>query len=153
MFHILLGIHIFSGVVCLLTGLLAGMAKKKKGLHTIVGEIYHGSFLFVFLSAVIMSILHWSESAYLFYIALFSYGLALFGYVAAKRKKKGWIRWHISGMCGSYIGITTATIVVNIPHIPVLKDLPSLIFWFLPTVVGSPIIYVIGKKYRPRKKK
>lgn len=94
-----------------------------------------------------MSIVNWSESAYLFYIALFSYGLALLGYLARKVKWNNWMRAHIGGMLGSYIGIVTATLVVNVDKIPVLNELPILLFWFLPTIIGTPIITMISKKY------
>ncbi len=88
MFSLFLVLHIVAGALCLIVGLVAGLAKKKKGLHTIVGEVYHGSYVVVFVTALIMSIWHWGESAYLFYIALFSYGLALTGYIAGKIKNK-----------------------------------------------------------------
>ncbi len=149
-FKTLLIIHILTGIICLITGLCAGFSKKKKGRHTIFGEIYHGSFVLVFITAIAMSILHWEESAYLFYIAIFSYSLALLGYLAAKRRWKNWIGTHIGGMLGSYIGIVTATLVVNATDIPFLNELPILTVWFLPTMIGTPIIFIIGKRYAPR---
>ncbi|WP_036659570.1 hypothetical protein [Paenisporosarcina sp. HGH0030] len=152
LFNLFLMIHIAAGCICLITGLLAGISKKRKGRHTISGEIYHGFFLLVFISTVVMSIMHWKESAYLFYIGIFSYGLALLGYTSAKIRWKNWLRIHIGGMLGSYIGIFTATLVVNIHRIPLLNELPVLIFWFLPTIIGTPIIFKIGKKYRPAKR-
>ncbi len=127
-------------------------AKKKKGKHTVSGEIYHGSYVLVFITALVMSVLHWEESQYLFYIALFSYGLALLGYVAVKKKWKNWLGTHIGGMLGSYIGIVTATLVVNVHRIPILNELPTLTYWFLPTIIGTPLIVIVGQKYRPRKK-
>lgn len=126
-------------------------AKKKQGVHTAAGEIYHFSYVFVFATALIMSILHWEASQYLFYIALFSYGLALFGYMAVKKKWKNWLGAHIGGMLGSYIGIVTATLVVNVQRIPVLNELPILLFWFFPTIIGTPFIFMVGRKYRFKK--
>ncbi|WP_408005332.1 DUF2306 domain-containing protein [Pseudalkalibacillus berkeleyi] len=152
MFQNFLFIHIVAGIICLITGFIAATARKKRGKHTIVGEVYHGSFLIVFITALIMSIWNWSESAYLFYIALFSYGLALLGYLARKMRWKNWLRTHIGGMLGSYIGIVTATLVVNVEKIPVLNELPVLLFWFLPTIIGTPIISMISKKYIGKKK-
>lgn len=98
-----------------------------------------------------MSIIHWQKSQYLFYIALFSYGLALLGYLAVKKKWRNWLSNHIGGMLGSYIGIVTATLVVNIPKIPVINQLPILIYWLVPTIVGTPFIFKAGKKYGPKK--
>ena len=153
MFSLFLVLHIASGALCLIVGLVAGLAKKKKGLHTIVGEVYHGSYVVVFVTALIMSIWHWSESAYLFYIALFSYGLALTGYIAGKLKKKNWLVVHISGMLGSYIGILTATLVVNAHRIPVINEIPDILIWILPTIIGSPLIAMVNAKYVKKRKK
>lgn len=146
-------IHILGGCICLLTGILAGLSKKQKGKHTIFGEIYHASYAIVFLTAVIMAILHWKESSYLFYIAIFSYLLALIGYLAAKFKKRSWLKKHIIGMMGSYIGIVTATLVVNVSKIPILNNLPTLLVWFLPTIIGTPIIVMVRRKYVPKGQK
>jgi len=144
--------HIVSGIVCLVSGIFAMSYKKRRGKHTLAGEIYHGSYVLVFISAVVMSIVHWEESAYLFYIAVFSYALAIMGYLAGKRRWKNWLGTHIGGMLGSYIGIVTATIVVNIPKVPVLNEIPVLIFWFLPTIIGTPFIIMVGQKYKPKKR-
>lgn len=153
MFNVFLYIHITAGCVCLLTGILAGFSKKRRGKHTVFGEVYHGSFVLVFISSVVMSFLHWEESAYLFYIGVFSYSLALLGYVSAKIRWKNWLGSHIGGMLGSYIGIFTATLVVNVSSIPILNEYPVIWFWFLPTIIGTPIIVKIGNKYRPVKRK
>jgi len=146
LFKLFLVIHIVTGVICLITGLLAGFSKKRRGKHTFYGEIYHGSYVLVFITAVVMSILRWSESAYLFYIAIFSYSLALLGYIAAKKRWKNWLGSHIGGMLGSYIGIATATLVVNAKNIPIINNLPILLVWFLPTIIGTPIIIKVGRK-------
>jgi vacuolar-type H+-ATPase subunit I/STV1 len=147
LFKLFLIIHIVTGAICLITGLLAGFSKKRRGKHSFYGEIYHGSYVLVFITAVVMSILHWNESSYLFYIAIFSYSLALLGYIAAKKRWKNWLSSHIGGMLGSYIGIVTATLVVNANSIPIINNLPILLVWFLPTIIGTPIIFKVGRKY------
>ena len=43
-------------------------------------------------------------------------------------------------MGGSYIALVTALLVVGRPRIPVLMDLPPVVAWFLPTLVGTPLI-------------
>src|SRR5699024_4592108 len=101
LFGIFITLHIVFGSVCLIVGLLAAFSKKQRGRHTLFGELYHGSYVIVFISAIVTSIIHWHESAYLFYIALFSYGLALFGYVARKKRVHNWLPKHIAGMVGS----------------------------------------------------
>ncbi|MGD6960130.1 DUF2306 domain-containing protein [Rossellomorea aquimaris] len=151
MFNIFLITHIVTGVICLISGVIAMSSKKKRGKHTYSGEIYHWAYVLVFISAVVMSIVHWQESAYLFYIGIISYALALLGFLSSKIRWKNWLGSHIGGMLGSYIGIVTATIVVNVPKIPVLNELPPLWFWLLPTIIGTPFIFRVGNKYKPRR--
>ena len=127
-------------------------SRKKKGKHTLSGEIYHWSYVLVFITSVVMSIIHWEESASLFYIGVFSYALALIGYLAAKIRWKNWVGFHIRGMLGSYIGIVTATIVVNVPRIPILNELPPILFWLLPTIIGTPFIFRVVNKYKSKNK-
>lgn len=150
LFSTFLIIHIVAGFLCLLIGLIAGFAPKKRGTHTIFGEFYHGFYVIVFITSMILAILHWEQSAYLFYIAIFSYGLALLGYIAVKIKWKNWIFTHISSMLGSYIGIITATLITNAAKIPLVKDVPTLLIWFLPTIIGTPIITLIINKTAKR---
>ncbi|MGD6817967.1 DUF2306 domain-containing protein [Metabacillus sp. 113a] len=151
MFPILLGIHIAAGVICLFTGLIAMLSQKRKGRHTWSGEIYHGAFVIIFLTSITMAVLHWEESAYLFYIGFFSYSFAIIGYLAVKRKWKNWLLYHISGMLGSYIAVITAVLVVNAPKISFLHGVPILFIWFLPTIVGSLLIALVNRKHVRKK--
>ena len=75
------------------------------------------------------------------------------GYLSVKVKWANWLTSHIGGMLGSYIAICTAILVVNIPRIPVLNEWNPLIFWFLPTVIGSPLIFMVGQKYKKKFKR
>ena len=123
-------------------------AVKRRGAHTNLGEVYHWVMLTVCLSATALAILAWERSWAFVPIAGFSYANAFAGYVAAKRRGRGWLRFHIGGMCGSYIALTTALLVVNLgDRLPVV--------WFLPTIVGSPliawVIYEADRGRRPRR--
>jgi len=128
-----LALHIASGTTGLILGPLAMRAPKWRGPHTRLGEAYHWVMLTVCVSAAALAILAWSRIWWFLPIATFSYANALVGYVAAKRRRPGWLRRHIAGMGGSYIALTTALLVVNLG-----QSLP--IVWFLPTIVGSPLI-------------
>lgn len=143
----LLIIHIVAGSFCILTGAINFAVKKEKGSHTKIGEWYHIGYLVVFITSIGMAIINWSESAYLFYIAIFSYGLALFGYLARKRRWNGWLPMHIGGMAGSYIGIITAVLVVNGADILLINQIPEILLWFIPTIIGTPIIIVVTNRF------
>src|SRR3954454_24034532 len=101
-----LPLHIAAGTPGLILGPLAMLAPKRRGRHTRVGETYHWVMLAVCLSALGLSLLDWSRIWWFTPIAAFSYANALVGYVAVKRRPRGWLRWHIRGMGGSYIALT-----------------------------------------------
>lgn len=116
-------------------------------MHTSLGEAYHWVMLTVCLSAATLAILAWERSGALVPVAGFSYANAFVGYLASKRRGRGWLRFHIGGMCGSYIALTTALLVVNLgDRLPVV--------WFLPTIIGSPlivwVIHEVDRGRRPR---
>lgn len=144
-------IHIAAGVTGLILGPVAMYAGKRRGVHTRVGETYHWVMLTVCLSAGALAFIHWERAAFLLYVAIFSYAFALVGYLAAKLRPPGWLRVHIAGQGGSYIALTTAFLVVNSGGLG-----GSLIVWFIPTIVGSPLIawvtyqVAIGKRPKGR---
>ena len=61
---------------------------KEKGKHTEWGEIYHASYVVITITAIILSIINWDKIAYLFYVAIFSYSFAIYGYLARKTLEK-----------------------------------------------------------------
>ncbi len=129
---VLLSVHIAAGTTGLVLGPLAMAMQKRRGPHTRLGEAYHWVVLAVCLSAAALAIVDWGRIWWFLPIAAFSYANALVGYVAAKRRRPGWLRWHVRGMGGSYIALTTALLVVNVG-----QQVPAA--WVLPTIVGSPV--------------
>ena len=125
--------HIIMGTGALLLGPVAMLARKKRGWHTRVGEIYHALVLGVCVTAGALAILGWDRSAAFLPIATGSYAFALAGYVASKLRFSGWLRIHIVGQGGSYIAMTTALLVVNLGR-------ESFWAWALPTLAGTPLI-------------
>ncbi|HET7579984.1 MAG TPA: DUF2306 domain-containing protein [Bacillales bacterium] len=148
LYQFLLIVHIIAGSICLVVGLCAALFKKRRGKHTRFGQSYHWFYVVVFLTAVVMAIMHWEQIAFLFYIALFSYSFACLGYLAAKIRWANWIKAHIIGMLGSYIGIVTAVLVTNGSHLSVFSEWPVGLFWILPTIIGSPIIVMVSRRFR-----
>lgn len=141
-------IHIFAGAVSLISGGGAMFSRNRREMHTKWGEIYHGAYLFVFVTSLTMAIMNWESSAYLFFIGLFSYSFAFIGYLSIKKKWRNWLSSHIGGMLGSYIAICTAILVVNISKVPILNEWNPLFFWFLPSIIGTPLIFIVGQKYK-----
>lgn len=143
--NVTLATHIAAGATGLLLGPIAMRATKRRGRHTRLGETYHWVMLAVCVSATVLAILDWHRIWWFLPIAAFSYANALVGYVAAKRRWRGWLAAHVGGMGGSYIALVTALLVVNLG-----ETLP--IVWFVPTIVGTPVIvWVINEVDRGRR--
>jgi hypothetical protein len=124
----------------LLLGPVAMLARKRPGLHTNVGEVYHWVMLGLCLSAGALACLDWQRLWWFVLVALGSYAFACVGYVAAKRRWPGWLRAHLTGQGGSYIAMITALLVVNWETLTGTRGIYSPWAWALPTVVGTPIL-------------
>jgi hypothetical protein len=138
--------HITLGTAGLILGPVAMTARKRPGLHTKTGEAYHWVMLGVCLSAGILAVLDWDRIWWFLPIAAGSYAFALVGYVAAKRRWRGWLRAHVAGQGGSYIAMVTAVLVVNWETLTGTRGAVSPWAWALPTIVGTPIIAWVGRE-------
>jgi hypothetical protein len=127
----LLTVHITSGSLALLTGPLAMLAPKRPGRHPRLGRAYQVFIASLCLSAAGLVVLTpglWVLGV----IAALTWAAALGGWWVRRRQPRGWLQWHVSLMCGSYISLVTALFVTNVRGVPVV--------WILPTVAGSPLI-------------
>jgi len=77
MHSVFLGLHIISGSSALLTGMIAILARKKKGVHTGGGIAYYFSMLGTAVSAVILAVLKWNP--FLLSIGIFAFYLTYTG--------------------------------------------------------------------------
>ncbi|MEL6863942.1 MAG: hypothetical protein AAFP19_05965 [Bacteroidota bacterium] len=106
LFSVFLAIHITGGSMALVTGALAIMTRKGGKGHTQSGKFYFIGMTMVFVSAVVMSILH--PNPFLLMIGVFSYYLVGVGYRAKYLKKlhldqkPALIDWLLSGVAGIF---------------------------------------------------
>jgi hypothetical protein len=142
----ILMVHIALGTAGLVLGVVAMTARKLVGVHTRAGEAYHWVMLGVCMSAGTLAILDWQRIWWFLPIAVGSYAFALLGYVAAKRRWRGWLRAHLAGQGGSYIAMLTAVLVVNWETLTGTRGTASPWAWALPTLVGSPIIAWLSRE-------
>ena len=158
-FFLPLMVHVWAGLATVIIGIVAFRAPKRRGRHPRWGVRYLWAYTLVFLTATLLSFQHWETSAYLFFIALVGYGLALGGYGARRFRQKPWMmrslrkHWviaHILGTIGSYIVLLTGFYVDNAHLIPLLNRLPQLTFWVLPTVIGIPFIVRSISRFAPK---
>jgi hypothetical protein len=139
-------------------GVLVFRAPKRPGRHPRWGVRYLWAYTLVFLTATILSVQRWSADAYLFVLATIGYGLALGAYGARRFRQqplmrrmvgKWWVVVHLVGMIGSYVVLWTAFYVDNAHLIPVLKQLPTLTFWILPTLIALPFLVLSISRFVP----
>jgi hypothetical protein len=158
-FFLPLVVHALAGLTTGVTGVLAFRAPKRWGRHHQWGKSYLWAYTVVFLTATILSVQRMPADAYLLVLATLGYGLALSGYAARRFRQepiirrmlgKQWVVVHIFGVIGSYVVLWTAFYVDNAHLIPGLKQLPTLTFWVLPTLIALPFLVVSLSRFAPR---
>jgi hypothetical protein len=129
---ILLIIHISSGSLALGTGPVAMLVPKRPGLHPRLGIAYQVLTGLLCVSAIGLAALT-PAVWWLGVIAVATWAAALAGWQVRRKRCRAWLPLHISFMCGSYISLTTALLVVNL-------GLGDPAAWILPTIIGTPLI-------------
>ena len=124
-------LHVVAGSAGLLIAPFGLAAPKRRGRHTRLGYLYLAAVTGVATTSVGLAALHWSRLWWLAPIGIATEAAALGGLALRLRRPRGWLPWHVSLMCGSYISLVTALFVVN---------LGGPVAWLGPTVVGSPLI-------------
>jgi hypothetical protein len=158
-FFLPLVVHILAGLTAGITGVVMFSLPKRRGSHQRWETSYVWAYSVVFLTVTILSVQQWKADAYLFFLAVLGYGLALGGYAARRFGQearvgdtlaKQWVVVHIVGMIGSYVVLWTAFFVDNAHKIPGLNQLPTLTFWVLPSLIGLSFLVVSLSRLAPR---
>ncbi len=158
-FFLPLVVHALAGLTTGVTGVLAFRAPKRRGRHHQWGKRYLWAYTVVFLTANILALQRMPADTYLLVLATIGFGLALCGYCARLFRKepivqrllgKQWVVAHIIGEIGSYVVLWTAFYVDNAHLIPGLKELPTLTFWVLPTLITLPFLVVSLWHFAPK---
>jgi hypothetical protein len=139
-FGAILVVHIAAGLVCVITGAIALVSPKQRGRHPRLGEIYYWTLGVVFVTATVMAALRRAQSGYLFFLGSAAFAAGSIGYLARKRRWRGWLTVHIVGMSLSYIVLLTAFYIDNGPKLPLWDRLPTLAFWIGPCAIGLPLV-------------
>lgn len=134
---VVLAVHIAAGGAGLVLGPLAMTAAKAPGRHTRAGTGYQGAVAVVTASALGLAALAWARLWPLAVIALATEAATLAGWWLARRRNPGWLPWHVRLVCGSYVSLVTALLVVN---------WSSPLAWVTPTLVGSPLIALAASR-------
>lgn len=129
---ILLLIHISSGSLALAVGPVAMLVPKRPGRHPKLGIGYQILVALLSASAIGLAVLK-PALWWLGLIAGATEAAALAGWWMRRRHRPGWLPLHISLMCGSYVSLVTALLVVNL-------GVGNPFAWTLPTVIATPLI-------------
>ena len=139
LFLAILAIHVVAGLTAVIAGAIAAFARKGSPRHIRAGRMFYYAITIVFLTATALSIMRWRQDYHLLIIGAVAFAAATTGYLHRRRHRPG-DAGHILGMSIGYIAMLTAFFVDNGPHLPLWDRLPPLAFWFLPAVVGTPIV-------------
>jgi len=139
-FLAVVGVHVFLGLVCTITGLIAMLSVKRKGPHPSFGSIYFWCLAGVFVTAAALAAVRWAEDYDLFILGALAFVSASLGRMARRKRWGNWVRLHITGMGMSYVLLLTAFYVDNGKNLPLWRNIPSIAYWFVPAAVGIPLI-------------
>jgi hypothetical protein len=150
LFLAVLGVHVLAGLTAVVTGAMAALTVKGGRRHVRAGRWYYRAISTVFATALALTAMGPRADYYLALIGLVAFTAATIGYLHRRRHRPGDAP-HLIGMGVSYIAMLTAFYVDNGPHLPLWNRLPSLSFWFLPSLIGAPIIVrALGRRAPPR---
>jgi hypothetical protein len=133
-------LHVFFGLVCAITGVIAMLSVKRAGRHPTFGSIYFWCLSGVFVSATALAVIRWSEDHVLFILGALAFAVAYLGRMARRKRWRNWVRLHITGMGMSYVLLLTAFYVDNGKSLPIWRSLPSIVYWLVPAAIGIPLI-------------
>lgn len=128
----LLALHIAAGTVGLAAALTALFARKRRGLHTAAGRVFGATVVVVAVTtyALLPSApgMWWLGVVGAATLAAAAAGV----YLARRKPVRGWYRAHFVLMMSAVIAYATPVAVQ-------FSD-GAVLAWFLPTLVGSPLI-------------
>ena len=137
----LLTLHVASGALGLVIGLLAMSTPKRSGWHPRLGVSYQIVVAVLTASSLGLVALAPARLWWLALVAIATELAALGGWLVRRRHQPGWRAMHVRLMCGSYVSLVTAALVVNWTN-PVA--------WVVPTIVATPLIGIASRSVKVR---
>jgi hypothetical protein len=130
----LLALHVAAGSLGLVLGLVAMVVEGPPEYRSRAGAAFCWAVLAVAVTALGLVAFDVAALWWLAPLAAVSYGLALLGRRAPRRRGRGWIRVYAHGQGGAYIALVTALLVVS------LEGAASAAGWAVPILVGLALI-------------
>jgi hypothetical protein len=146
-FLIVLAVHVAAALTAVIAGAVAALSPKGAARHVRAGRWYYRAITVVFATATALAVMRWQQDYRLFIIGAVAFAAAFAGRRHRREHRPG-DGPHITGMGLSYVALLTAFYVDNGPHLPVWDNLPPLSFWFIPGIVGAPVILRARRRAR-----
>lgn len=135
---LLMTVHIAAGATGLLLGPFAIAAALRQGQRTLTARGYQAAVAVVTTSAVGFAVLDWRRWWPFVILAVGTEAAVAAGWWAGSHRSPGWHARHIRLICGSYISLVTALLVVS---------WESPLAWVLPTLAGSVMVEWAAKHH------
>ncbi len=136
--------HVAAGLVGLALGPIVMWAPKRGRLHPRSGDWYFLAVTASCVSAAALAVLDLARLWFFLVAAIGTYAFALPGYLAAKRRRDGWLLTHVVGVTSSYAGLVIAFLVTNIRAILGLPDISFAVRLTVPMFVCTCIVGWVG---------
>ena len=140
-------VHVPVGLVAVIAGVIAMLARKGGRAHGRAGLIYLAALTLTALSGLGLAITRWPRFPHLIALGTIAGLLAGAGYAFRRRPSP---LLHLLGMGMSYTVMLTAFYVDNGPKLPVWRLLPPAAFWFLPSLVAAPLLIRAARRHAHR---
>ncbi len=129
-----LWLHVAAGVVAWILGAVALWTNLPGRRSRRALAAFSWSVLAVSVTASLLAAFEPAQLWWLWLLAIFSYGLAILGYLAPRSRSLGWLRLGIHSQGGAGIALVTATFVVSV------DGLARSAAWALPTLISIPLL-------------
>lgn len=136
----IVAVHVVLALATVAVGVVAMLAAKGVGRHSRFGNVYYWLMLTVFVTATVLASMRWSHSWHLFILGVLAFASTVVGRFVLRARYHARLSIHLLAMGASYILLLTAFYVDNGKNLPLWKELPSITYWTLPALVGTPIV-------------
>ncbi|HWH30882.1 MAG TPA: hypothetical protein VNU26_18315 [Mycobacteriales bacterium] len=135
-----LALHVAAGGLGLVAGPVAGLAGKRRGLHTRAGWAYQVSVAVLCGTTVVLVVADPRLWPFLL-LAVPTQTAAAAAVVVRRRRRRGWLVIHVQLVLGSYVSFVTAFSV---------QTVGGTAGWLAPSAAGSVVVAVVTARVARR---
>jgi uncharacterized membrane protein len=133
-------VHVGCGVTAVLCGAGAMVTRKGSRRHRRLGRLHLVALVGLGATAPVLAAVDWAHRWHLVVLGCVALGSAMAGFVAVRFLRPARLTVHIVGMGAGYVAMLTAFYVDNGPRLPLWDQVPVVVLWVLPGLVGGTLI-------------